>query len=211
MSKRIIGFIVISGLLAITIYTLLQSSDTGEDPAVYVPKVERERQKKDASFRSASSKDSPILEEERASFAGLRYYPVKPEYRIIARLERFPQEEHLQIQTSTGGSESYLRWGWAHFQWKGQPLKLLILQPTSGDTEYLFAPFADETSARESYGAGRYLDIPQPQGNKVVLDFNQAYNPYCAYNEKYTCPLPPAENVLPVAIEAGEKSYEKKE
>lgn len=209
MSKRIIGFIVISGLLAIVVYTLLQSSDTGEDPKVYGPKLEQARQKKDASFRSG--KDSPIPDTLRAGFAGLNYYPIKPEYRIIARLERFPEEEFLQIKTSTGSSESYLRWGWAHFQWQGQQLQLLILQPTTGDTDYLFAPFADETSARETYGAGRYLDIPEPEGNKVVLDFNQAYNPYCAYNETYTCPLPPAENILPIAVEAGEKSYEKKD
>lgn len=207
MSKRIIGFLVISGLIAITVYTLLQSSDIGEDPKAYSQRIEKERQEKNASFRA--DKDSPILAEERNNFKKLNYYPVKPEYKMKARLERFPQKEYLQIQTSTGSSESYLRWGWAHFQLQNKPLKLLILQPTTGDTEYLFVPFADETSARETYGAGRYLDIPEPEGNKVVLDFNQAYNPYCAYNSRYTCPLPPAENILPVAIEAGEKSYEK--
>lgn len=207
MSKRIIGFLVIGGLIAIFIYTLLQAGDTGEDPEVYTQRIEQERQKKDATFRS--DEDSPIPAGQTENFRGLSYYPVKQEYRIIARLEQNPQEEYIQIQTSTGSSESYKRWGWAHFQLEGKPLKLLILEPTSGDTNYRFIPFADETSARETYGAGRYLEIAAPEGNKVVLDFNQAYNPYCAYNERYTCPLPPAENLLPVAIEAGEKSYEK--
>ena len=188
MSKRIIGFLVIGGLLTIFVYTLMQASNTGEDPQVYLQRVERERQEKNASFRSAD--DSPIPEDQRAAFTTLNYYPVKPEYRFLARLEKLPQEEYLQVETSTGTSESYKRWGWAHFQLQNQPLKLLILQSTTGDN-HLFVPFADETSARETYGAGRYLDVEEPDGNKIVLDFNQAYNPYCAYNERYTCPLPP--------------------
>ena len=206
MSKRIIGFLVIGGLLTIFVYTLMQASNTGEDPQAYLQRVERERQEKNASFRSAD--DSPIPEDQRAAFNNLNYYPVKPEYRFLARLEKFPREEFIQVETSTGTSESYKRWGWAHFQLQNQPLKLLILQSTDGEN-HLFVPFADETSARETYGAGRYLDVEEPDGNKIVLDFNQAYNPYCAYNERYTCPLPPRENILAVPIEAGEKSYEK--
>ncbi|WP_224996834.1 DUF1684 domain-containing protein [Cesiribacter sp. SM1] len=206
MSKRVIGFLVFGGLMAIFVYTLLQSSNTGEDPEVYQQRIEFDRYDKDKTFKAAE--DSPIPEEERSSFKGLKYYPIKHEYRINARLEQNPLEEHMQIQTSTGTAETYKRWGWAHFQLNNQPLKLLILQSTDG-TNHLFVPFADETSARETYGAGRYLEVPDPEGNKIVLDFNQAYNPYCAYNERYTCPLPPKENILPVAIEAGEKSYEK--
>ncbi len=207
MSKRIIGFLVISGLIAIFVYTLLQSSNTGKDPVTYAQEVEQERQEKNASFQS--DEDSPLPPDQRNKFTGLTYYPVKPEMRIIARLEQLPQAEYMQIQTSTGSSENYRRWGWAHFQLQNQQLKLLILQPTTGETDHLFIPFADETSARETYGAGRYLEVPEPEGNKIIVDFNQAYNPYCAYNERYTCPLPPQENLLPVAIEAGEKTYEK--
>ncbi|AHM60429.1 hypothetical protein D770_10860 [Flammeovirgaceae bacterium 311] len=206
MSKRIIGLLIFGGLMAIFVYTLLQSSNTGEDPEVYQQRIEFERYDKNKSFVAAE--DSPIPEEERSSFKGLNYYPIKPGFRIVARLEQNPTEEYMQIQTSTGTTENYKRWGWAHFQLNNQPLQLLILQATDG-TNHLFVPFADETSARETYGAGRYLEVPDPEGNKIVLDFNQAYNPYCAYNERYTCPLPPKENIMPVAIEAGEKSYEK--
>lgn len=207
MSKRIIGFLVISGLIGIFIYTLLQSSHTGQDPAIYTAQIETDRRDKDSSFKAG--KDSPLLPDDKANFKGLSYYPVKPELRIIARLERLPEPAYIQIENTTEGSENYLRWGWAHFQFQGKEQKLLILQPTTGDTDYLFIPFADETSARETYGAGRYLEVSEPEGNKIVLDFNQAYNPYCAYNEKYSCPLPPRENLLTVAIEAGEKTYEK--
>lgn len=208
MSKRILGFLIFTGIIAIFAYTLLQSSGETEDPQVYQQRIEQEREKKNASFRSGS--DSPIPEDYRNSFNGLNYFPVNSQYRLQARLERMPRQEYIQIQTSTGSSENYLRWGWAHFQLGGQDLKLLILRSAS-DPDYLFIPFADETSARSTYGAGRYLEVQEPKGNsnKIELDFNQAYNPYCAYNEDYTCPLPPPTNLLPVAIEAGEKSYEK--
>lgn len=208
MSKRILGFFIITGIIAVFAYTLLQSSGGNEDPLAYQQKLEKARQTKDASFRSG--RDSPIPEDYRSSFQGLNYFPINPEYRFQARLERMPVQEYIQIQTSTGSTETYERWGWAHFQLKNQSLQLLILRSVA-DPSNLFIPFADETSARTTYGAGRYLDVEEPIGNsnKIVLDFNQAYNPYCAYNERYTCPLPPPTNLLEVPIEAGEKSYEK--
>jgi uncharacterized protein len=208
MSKRILGFLIVSGIIAVFAYTLLQSSGSAEDPQVYQQKIEKARQTKDASFRSG--RDSPIPEAYRSNFRGLSYFPVNPDYRIQARLERIPVQEYIQVQTSTGSSEAYLRWGWAHFQLWNQSLQLLILQSVV-EPDHLFIPFADETSARTTYGAGRYLDVEEPLGNsnKILLDFNQAYNPYCAYNEYYSCPLPPPTNLLEVPIEAGEKSYEK--
>jgi uncharacterized protein len=208
MNKRILGFLIVTGIIAVFAYTLLQSSGGTEDPQVYQQKIEKARQTKDASFRSG--RDSPIPEEYRSNFRGLNYFPVNSDYRFQARLERMSVQEYIQIQTSTGSSETYLRWGWAHFQLRSQSLQLLILQSVA-DPSHLFIPFADETSARTTYGAGRYLDVEEPKGNsnKILLDFNQAYNPYCAYNEYYSCPLPPPANLLEVPIEAGEKSYEK--
>ncbi|WP_040398192.1 DUF1684 domain-containing protein [Cesiribacter andamanensis] len=208
MSKRILGFLIISGIIAIFAYTLLQSNTGTEDPQQYQQRIQKEREQKNASFRSG--RDSPIPQEARSSFQGLNYYPITPELRLQARLERMPQPEAIRIETSTGTAETYLRWGLAHFQLRNQSLQLLILQAID-DPSYLFIPFADETSARSTYGAGRYLEVEEPKGNsnRIELDFNRAYNPYCAYNEAYTCPLPPRDNLLPVPIEAGEKSYEK--
>jgi uncharacterized protein (DUF1684 family) len=114
------------------------------------------------------------------------------------------------LTTSTGEEERYLDYAWAIFDLDGTEHRLLVLEimsmgPNRGK---LFLAFADETSARETYGGGRYLDLKKiPAATTIELDFNKAYNPYCAYNENYSCPLPPPENLLKVAILAGEKSY----
>ena len=113
--------------------------------------------------------------------------------------------EVVELQTSSGSIASYLRWGKISFEVDDKVVDLTMFKDRSSDN--LFLPFADATSGNETYGAGRYLDIEmQPDGNMLV-DFNYAYNPYCAYNENWSCPLTPAENRLGVAIRAGERSF----
>jgi uncharacterized protein (DUF1684 family) len=108
------------------------------------------------------------------------------------------------MQTSTGDVRSYLRWGRVHFSVDDQPAELtLFYSPESG---YFFLPFMDATSGQETYGAGRYLEPHMVDETRVQIDFNLAYSPFCAYNENYSCPIPPAENRLKVRIEAGEKN-----
>ncbi len=152
--------------------------------------------------------DSPIPPIERSGFKGLNYFPPDEGYRVISKLERFDMPKHIMMATSTGTRQAYMRYGAFTFEVKGRSLKLIVYK--SAEDPYarsLFIPFSDETSGRETYAAGRYLDLEEQGGDDYELDFNMAYNPYCAYSEDYTCPIPPVENKLPVKILAGEKNY----
>ena len=161
---------------------------------------------KDSFFRNDI--DSPIPPGERSSFRGLKYFPPDEDYRISSKLERFDSPKPTMIATSTGTRQAYLRYGALAFKTEGRNLRLIAYK--SAEDPYarsLFVPFSDETSGRETYGSGRYLDLEEHGGDDYELDFNMAYNPYCAYSEEYTCPIPPVENKLPVKILAGEKNY----
>ncbi len=152
--------------------------------------------------------DSPIPPSERSNFEGLNYFPPDDRYRVTSKLERFDTPKPIMIATSTGTRQAYMRYGAFTFEIEGRSLKLIVYK--SAEDPYsrsLFIPFSDETSGRETYAAGRYLDLEEQGGDDYELDFNMAYNPYCAYSEEYTCPLPPAENKLSVSILAGEKNY----
>ena len=164
------------------------------------------RREKDSFLRN--DMDSPIPTSDRSSFKGLNYFPPDEGYRVISKLERFDSPKHIIMATSTGTRQTYLRYGALTFEVNGQRLKLIVYK--SAEDPYarsLFLPFSDETSGRETYGAGRYLDLEEQGGDDYELDFNMAYNPYCTYSEDYTCPIPPLENRLPVRILAGEKNY----
>ncbi|MBI5877763.1 MAG: DUF1684 domain-containing protein [Chloroflexi bacterium] len=160
------------------------------------------RERKDAYFRTPRS---PLTPEQHKTFAGLRYFAENSALRFRVRINRLLKVQTVQMQTSTGHLASYLRYGHVEFDVNGEPQTLTIYK--SEDHDALFLPFADATSGVESYGAGRYLDpAPEPDG-AIVLDFNLAYSPYCAYNDQWTCPIPPAENRLKVRIDAGEMKY----
>jgi uncharacterized protein (DUF1684 family) len=152
--------------------------------------------------------DSPIPLVARSSFKGLNYFPPDQAYSVSSKLERFDKPKPVVMATSTGTRQAYVRYGTLTFEIKGTNLKLVVYK--SAEDPYsrsLFAPFSDATSGKETYASGRYLDLEEQGGNDYELDFNMAYNPYCAYSEEYTCPIPPAENKLPVKILAGEKNY----
>ena len=148
---------------------------------------------------------SPLTGEQRATFHGLSYYEERPDLRYTTALERYEHVEVVELQTSSGDIASYLRWGKITFETDGKEVDLTIFKDQGGDN--LFLPFADATSGNETYGAGRYLDIEMQPNGHMLVDFNYAYNPYCAYNENWSCPLTPAENRLGVAIRAGERSF----
>ena len=161
---------------------------------------------KDSFFRNDI--DSPIPPGERSRFRGLKYFPPDEGYRISSKLERFDSPKPIMIATSTGTRQAYLRYGALVFKIEERSLRLIVYK--SAEDPYarsLFVPFSDETSGRETYESGRYLDLEEQGGDDYELDFNMAYNPYCAYSEEYTCPIPPVENKLPVKILAGEKNY----
>ena len=150
--------------------------------------------------------DSPLTHEQAQSFRGLSYYDEDLTLRFKLNLERYEAEEVIDMQTSTGDVASYLRWGKVSFEVDGEPVKLTVYKDTAGSGYFL--PFADGTSGDETYGAGRYVDLHELAVGRLLVDFNYAYNPYCAYNERWSCPLTPFENRLPVPLRAGEKSFE---
>jgi uncharacterized protein len=162
--------------------------------------LERSRREKDVAFRT--DPHSPIPAEKRPSFKGLAYYPVDAKYRFEAALVR-EEPKVLEIQRSGGDVVQYRRLG--HFKLKlpAGEAKLALYESKG----HAFIPFRDATSGKETYGAGRYLDPPKLPDGKYLIDFNEAYNPFCAYNEAYSCPFPPPENWLKIPVQAGEKDY----
>jgi uncharacterized protein len=117
------------------------------------------------------------------------------------------RDETIDLQTTTGGVQVYRRAGIARFEVDGEPAAVTLY--ASEDMDELFLPFRDATSGRETYGAGRYLEVEPPGADgRVLVDFNAAYTPYCAYNPDWSCPIPPGENWLSVPIRAGEKTFE---
>ena len=159
------------------------------------------------------NKEKTILTpEDFDHFTGLDFYPINLKYLIEANFVRTPNEKPFLMPTTTDRLPEYVKYGEAHFSLDGKELKLELYQSTKayeeeGYEDYLFLPFTDLTSGNGSYGGGRFLDARIPKGDKIVLNFNKAYNPYCAYNNKYSCPIPPKENDLLVNIEAGVKAF----
>jgi len=160
-----------------------------------------------------SPQESPLSAAERQAFTALPYYPVGYRYYVIAKLVRDTTAQMLPMMTSTARRPLYRRYGQVFFTLAGRALTLNVYQSQDlmtkpGLADYLFIPFTDLTNGHGSYGGGRYLDlrIPPAGVSTIVLDFNCAYNPSCAYNAGYSCPVPPPENRLALAIPAGVKS-----
>ncbi len=176
-----------------------------EDEETWARALTRFRQEKDRFFATGS--DSPIPAEERHSFSGLRYFDPDPALRIEARLQRYPSPDSVMVATSTGTRQLFNRVGYFDLALAGGQARLHAYQSAERDDPSLFVPFRDATSGGESYGAARYLDLPVEHNDEYAVDFNYAYNPYCAYSEDYVCPLPPQENWLRAPVRAGEKKY----
>jgi uncharacterized protein (DUF1684 family) len=159
------------------------------------------RHEKDEFFKH--DMQSPLTREQKKSFSGLSYFPEDPGLRLEVAVEPWEQKETVQMQTSTGDVQTYQKYGRFKFAVDGEQAELTIY---SGDYGY-FLPFADAQAGQETYGAGRYLEPEPLGGGNFLVDFNLAYNPYCAYNQNFSCPIPPKENRLKVAIRAGEKVF----
>ncbi len=186
-----------------------------DDPHAPVERVAQallaQRELKDRAFRLDA--DSPIPPGQRKTFRGLTYFPFDASYRFVVRLEPCPKETAVEMATNRPGeTRRYRCAGVFRFTVEGVACSLFVLTPDLGVPEAaadLFIPFRDTTAGKETYAAGRYLQLKRRPTNEYVLDFNQAFHPYCAYGGNYSCPLPPPENHLPVAIRAGEKLPEK--
>lgn len=161
------------------------------------------RAEKDEFF--AHHPQSPLTREQKRDFRGLNYFPENSALRLEVKVEPFPQQEAMTMQTSTGGMQEYIRYGRFQFHVGEEEAALTIYQNEHG----YFLPFADSLAGKETYPAGRYLEPEPLPGNRFLVDFNLAYNPYCAYNEMWSCPITPPENRLKVPIRAGEKLFHK--
>jgi len=157
---------------------------------------------------------SPLSKRERKKFTGHDFYPINENLRVAAKFTRILNPLPFQMKTTTNRTPTYEKYGEVVFEIEGQQHKLTIyqshrLRQTEEFKDYLFLPFTDLTNGEETYGGGRYIDLRIPDSDQIVIDFNKAYNPYCAYNNYSSCPIPPKENDLPIKIEAGVKAVKK--
>ena len=159
------------------------------------------REDKDEFFRMHPQ--SPLTPEQQREFAGLNYFPENDVLRLEVTVEPLKDQQPILMQTSTGGVQEYTRYGRFKFPVDGEDAELTIYQNENG----YFLPFVDSLAGKETYPAGRYLEPEALSGKRFFVDFNQAYNPYCAYNEMWSCPITPPENRLKVPIRAGEKLF----
>ncbi len=197
-----ITYFIIPVILIIIVFTFIGNSESDEQ---YIDRINQERQEKDEFMRTSASSPFKDINEE---FTGLNYYPPDKDYKVTASITRFKNAEYVNINESDGSVKKYMKFAKADFLLQNQPVQLILLKPVGfGQMNVIFTAFTDETSGDETYGGGRYLDLDFKNASKITIDFNQAYNPYCEYNESFSCPLPPRENHIPIAIRAGEKNY----
>ncbi|WP_308131718.1 DUF1684 domain-containing protein [uncultured Flavobacterium sp.] len=169
---------------------------------------------KELNAEYADSVKSPLLKKDLKTFKALDFYPINGSFFVNAKFIRTPDEKPFEMPTTTSRKPMYVKYGEAHFSIDGKKFKVnlyqsLDLKKIEEYKDALFLPFTDLTSGVDSYGGGRYIDLKIPQGDTISIDFNTAYNPYCAYNHKYSCPIPPQENDLAIEIKAGVKKFKK--
>jgi hypothetical protein len=163
-------------------------------------------------FKDASI--SPLKEKDLKNFKGLDFFAFDSSYVVNAALTRTPEEKSFKMKTTTDRLPEYIKYGIVTFDLFNKSYSLNIYRNldiinNEGYQDYLFLPFLDDTNGFESYGGGRYIDLDIPKGDNLVIDFNSAYNPYCVYDEKYSCPIVPRDNYLSIKINVGVKAFAK--
>ena len=165
----------------------------------------RWRSEKDLAFKVPGQ--SPLTPAQLEAFQALRYFPEQTTLRFSVAIEPYDDQRLVALQTGTGQPANYERYGQVRFHIDGSEQSLTAYRdPVSAGW---FLPFRDATSGHETYGAGRYVELDAGQNGSYILDLNYAYNPFCAYNAQWTCPIPPAENHLDVPVRAGEMAFAK--
>ncbi len=160
----------------------------------------------------SNKEKSPLTEDDLKQFSELDFFTIDTTYIVIAKLKFHKDSKPFKMQTNTDRLPIYKVYATASFELKGREFKLNIYQnekllQTTDFEDYLFLPFTDKSNGNTTYGGGRYIDLKIPDGDTLLIDFNQTYNPSCAYNAKYSCPIPPKANVLDIEINAGVKKY----
>jgi len=177
------------------------------DKEQYSKLIEEKRSETDRFMRTSSS--SPFTDSLKKSYRTLNYFAPNRDYRVQAIIIPIEAKDQLIIPTSDGQKQRYQKYAYAEFKIDGERQRLLLLKPIGlGQQDVIFTAFADATSGESTYGGGRYLDLSFKKAKQITIDFNLAYNPYCAYSPTFSCPLPPNENILSIAIRAGEMNYD---
>lgn len=199
--------------IALFICTAILWSLRAEAQETYADSIGIERELKQEELKSR--RHSPLQKHDRKSFTHLNYFEVDEAFRINARFDRLAGEEVMEIPTSAGYAKYYKAYGTLRFELEGKSFAITAFKrfypddpEKSATVNYLFLPFKDLTTGNQTYGGGRYLDMPIAEdGAEVILDFNRCYNPYCAYGDGFACPIPPPRNFIKASITAGEMAY----
>lgn len=184
---------------------------TEAPPADWETTLSEDRERKNREF--LDDPGSPLLAADRARDATLAYFPPDPGWRYVGTLQRYPTASRLTVVTTTGGRRPCARVGWVSFVRDGVAHNLQVyrlLDRSDADPADLFLPFADPTNGESTYDAGRYVELERGDDGRWILDFNRAYNPWCAYGDpsRFACPVPPRENRLPIPVTAGERRFD---
>ena len=184
------------------------NSDTKDDE--YLKSILTYQEEMNKEFSDSST--SPLKAEDIPSFKGLEFYPINPDFCIMGELTKVDNPKIFGMKTTTDRLPKYIKYGVVQFRIKGNDLKINVYQnieliKKEGYHNHLFMLFTDLSSGKTSYAGGRYIDLEVPESHTIEIDFNKSYNPYCAYNNKYSCPIPPEEDFLDMEILAGVKKY----
>ncbi|NPD45694.1 MULTISPECIES: DUF1684 domain-containing protein [unclassified Lentimicrobium] len=196
--------------LIFSMLVLISSISCQPNRQAYKDEIIKDRLSKDSTFRVIDK--SPLSSDQIDHFIGLEYFEIDEKYMVEAHLEYEDTGAIIKLKTSTDRLPDYKVFGNVVFELDGKKFRLKAYQNINHQKDslykdFLFLPFTDDNSTVLTYGGGRYIDFKIPETKTFIVDFNKAYNPYCAYNHRWSCVIPPRENSLPIAINAGEKKY----
>jgi uncharacterized protein (DUF1684 family) len=206
MKIKIVGIFVV--LMAVVFISCKENEINSTEKKEYVQSILKERAEKDSSMQF--SPYSPFQRDTSITFHPLRYFKPNPEFIFKSKLYTYPNPDTVKIAGTRGEARSVLLIGYVELKKDGKNYKVNIYEGFSQTGEpYYSIWFTDRTTGKETYGVGRYLDFElNPDSNFVyTIDFNKAYNPYCAYSYLYSCPVPREEDYIDMSIEAGEKNF----
>ena len=189
-------------VILIFLFSFLSIASYSQDEAAQAIMARREKVNKE--FQDPNK--SPLDPADKKKFAGLNYFPIDAGYRMTARFVKTERPSIFKMKMTASPKMEYTTVGYVTFEFHGIEYKLIAYKKPEGDDAY-FIPFTDATNGKETYESGRYIEFPVPTGDQIILDFNGAYNPYCAYSRRFSCPIPPPENRMAAAIGAGEMKF----
>ena len=205
LGKPNIITLIVSSKLFFLVSLMLSVSAIAQEKSV-------EEFQRDMNEKFSDPERTPLSKDDLAEFKKLDFFEIDSTFQVKANFLRTPAEAPFRMQTTTNRKPVYVKYGELYFNIKGKDFKLDVFQNQEliSDPEYynyLFLPFTDLTNGETTYSGGRYLDLRMPEGDSIFLNFNKAYNPYCAYNGKFSCPIVPVENNLEIAVPAGVKDF----